>query len=302
MRKKNREMTRTPKPELLVEPDWLAAHLSDPKVRVIDCTVALHVPRSGERRVDSRREAWAAAHIPGAAYLHLIEDLSAPRGHLIYNLPPADRMTETLQSVGVNADTTIVLYGAADDVYRTAFAVSVPRAWWVMRASGVKDVRILNGGLTRWIAEGHPVSSEAPTFPRGTFIARTEPDRVAGKQDVLDVLGDKSVLLINALNAEQHRGDYARDRRPGRIPGSVNVPAGDMHMADGRYKSLQELDQMFSNVGADGAERIITYCGGGIASSDACFVLELLGYDNVANYDQSLNEWGKDESLPIEVG
>jgi thiosulfate/3-mercaptopyruvate sulfurtransferase len=287
-------MSRTPKPELLVEPDWLEAHLSDPKVRVIDCTVALHVPRSGERRIDSRREAWAAAHIPGAGYLHLIEDLSAPRGELLYNLPPADRMTETLQSVGVDDDTKVVLYGAA-------FAVSVPRAWWVMRASGVKDVRILNGGFDRWTAEGRPVSSEAPTFARGNFIARTERDRVADKQKVLAVLGDKSVLLINALNAEQHRGDYARDRRPGRIPGSVNVPAGAMHIADGRYRSLQDLGQLFKNVGTEGADRIIAYCGGGIASSDACFVLEMLGYDNVANYDQSLNEWGKDESLPLEV-
>jgi thiosulfate/3-mercaptopyruvate sulfurtransferase len=295
-------MPRTPRPELLVDPDWLEAHLSDSKVRVIDCTVALHVPRSGERAVFSRRDEWAAAHIPGAAYLHLIEDLSAPRGDLLYNLPPADQMTETLQAVGVNTDTTIILYGSSDAVYRTAFAVSVPRAWWVMRASGVKDVRILNGGLTRWIAEARPVSSAAPTFPRGNFVASTESDRVADKQNVLDVLGDKSVVLINALNAEQHRGEYARDRRPGRIPGSVNVPAADMHMADGRYKSLQELSQLFKNVGAEGAERIITYCGGGIASSDACFVLELLGYDNVANYDQSLNEWGKDENLPIEAG
>ncbi len=119
---------------------------------------------------------------------------------------------------------------------------------------------------------------------------------------MLDVLGDKSVLLVNALPFEQHRGDFARDRRPGRIPGSANVPAFAMHTADGRYKSLPELQQQFTTVGADDAARIIAYCGGGIASSDACFVLELLGYDNVANYDQSLNEWGKDESLPMEVG
>lgn len=295
-------MPRTPRPELLVEPDWLEAHLNDPKVRIVDCTVALFVPRSGERRVESRREGWAAAHIPGAAYLHLIDDLSAPRGDLIYNLPPADRMTETLQSIGVNQDTTVVLYGAPDDVYRTAFAVSVPRAWWVMRSSGVTDVRILNGGLARWVAEGRPVSSETPRFERGNFVAVTQRNRVADKHDVRNVLGNMSVLLVNALNAEQHRGDYARDRRPGRIPGSVNVPAGEMHMADGRYKPLRELDEMFGKVGAGDAERIITYCGGGIASSDACFVLELLGYDNVANYDQSLNEWGKDESLPMEVG
>jgi thiosulfate/3-mercaptopyruvate sulfurtransferase len=125
---------------------------------------------------------------------------------------------------------------------------------------------------------------------------------VAGKDDVLGVLGDRSVLLINGLGAEQHRGDYARDRRPGRIPGSVNVPAGELHLADGRYKPLPALADLFKAAGAEAADRIIAYCGGGIASSDLCFVLEMLGYDKVANYDQSLNEWGKDERLPIEVG
>lgn len=286
---------RTQKPELLVEPDWLEAHLDDPKVRVIDCNVVMHIPREGPRVIESTRDAWAAAHIPGAAYLHLTEDLSAPREHLIYNLPSEDHMTGKLQSVGVNNDTIVVLYGAAH-------AGSVPRAWWVMRASGAKDVRILNGGFERWQAEGRPVSSDVPSFSRGNFVAEIEHVRVADKQDVLDVLGDKAVLLINGLNAAQHRGEYARERRPGRIPGSANVPSGNFYTADGCYKSLAELKKLFADVGAEGAERIIAYCGGGIASSNACFVLEMLGYNNVANYDQSLNEWGRDESLPLEVG
>lgn len=106
----------------------------------------------------------------------------------------------------------------------------------------------------------------------------------------------------SCLSMGSRRRSIGENSRAISIPGSVNLPAGDMHTADGRYKSLQELGQLFKNVGTEGAGRIIAYCGGGIASSNACFVFEMLGYDNVANYDQSLDEWGKDESLPIEVG
>lgn len=288
-------MSRVMKPELLVEPDWLEAHLDDAKVRVIDCTVVMHAQPSGPSEIESKREDWAAAHIPGAAYLHMTEDLSAPRDHLIYNLPSTDHMTETLQSIGVDTDTTIVLYG-------TAKAASIPRAWWVIRASGAKDVRILNGGWERWQKEGRPISSDLPEFERGNFIAQTEQPRVADKDDVLRAIGDPTVLMINALNAAQHKGEYFRYGRPGHIPGSVNLPSGDMAVEDGCYKSLAELEVLFSGLAAEGADRIITYCGGGIAASDTCFVMEMLGYDNVAMYDQSLNEWGNDASLPMEVG
>jgi thiosulfate/3-mercaptopyruvate sulfurtransferase len=287
--------SRSQKPEILIEPDWLEANLDNPKVRIVDCNVVMHTQPVGPSVIESKREDWAAAHIPGAAYLHMTEDLSAPRGNLIYNLPSADHMTEKLQSIGVDADTTIVLYGPAR-------AGSVPRAWWVIRATGAKDVRILNGGWERWQAEGRPVSSDMPVFARGNFVAQTEQARVAGKEDVLEVLGDPDVLLINALNEAQHKGEYFRYGRPGRIPGSVNVPSADMHLPDGRYKPMAELEALFADVDADSATRIITYCGGGIAASNTCFALEMLGYDNVAMYDQSLNEWGNDESLPLEVG
>jgi thiosulfate/3-mercaptopyruvate sulfurtransferase len=286
---------RRHQPELLAEPDWLEANLGNPKVRIIDCNVVMHTQPVGPSVIESKRADWATAHIPGAAYLHMTEDLSAPRGHLIYNLPSADHMTEKLQSIGIDDDTTIVLYGAAK-------AGSVPRAWWVIRASGAHDVRILNGGWERWLKEGRPVSSELPVFARGNFVARTDQPRVAGKDYVLEVLGDPSVLLINALNAAQHKGDYFRYGRPGRIPGSVNVPSGDLQSEDGGYRQLAELEQLFAAAGAEEAKRIITYCGGGIAASNTCFVLEMLGYDNVAMYDQSLNEWGNDPSLPMQVG
>ncbi len=286
---------RNRKPELLVDPDWLEGNLDNPKVRIIDCNVAMHRQPAGPSVIESKRGDWVKAHIPGAAYLHMTEDLSAPRGPLIYNLPSAEHMTEKLQSIGVDEDTTIVLYGPAK-------AASIPRAWWVIRASGVQDVRILNGGWERWLAEGRPVSSDMPDFPRGNFTARTERARVAGKQDVLDVLGDPEVLLINALNAAQHKGEYFRYGRPGRIPGSVNVPSGELQREDGQYRPMEELEALFAAVGADGAGRIITYCGGGIAASNTCFALEMLGYGNVAMYDQSLNEWGNDANLPLETG
>lgn len=287
-------MDRTPKPELLIEPNWLEAHLNDANVRVFDATVVMHGQKAGPSRIESKRDDWAAAHIPGAGYLHMTEDLSAPRGNLVYNLPSSEHMTELMQRRGVNAGDVVVIYGVAG-------AASVARAWWVLRASGV-DARILNGGWGRWQAEGRQVSSEMSAPPRGNFVAKTQSACVANKADVLAVLEDEKVLLINALNEAQHKGEYGRYGRPGRIPGSVNVPTADLHGAEGRYKSLAELEQIFADVAALNAPRIISYCGGGIAASDTAFVLEMLGHTNVSMYDQSLMEWGPDETLPLEVG
>jgi thiosulfate/3-mercaptopyruvate sulfurtransferase len=288
---------RTPRPEMLVDPAWLEARLDDPKVRIIDCTVKLIPQPVGPSRVESGRAGWESGHIPGAAYLHMTEDLSAPRDGLPYNLPSAQHMTALLRKIGVDGDTIIVLYGAA-------YPPAITRAWWVLRASGVKDVRILDGGWRRWVDERRPTSTEVPTFPAGNFIAAQVPGLIAGRDTVKDAMDDPGTLLVNALSPDQFRGTGgAHYGRPGRIPGSVSLPT--MTLFDPqtqRYRPLAELETMFAAKGAFDRERVIAYCGGGIAASTTVFVLQMLGHPNASLYDQSLLEWSNDPELPMETG
>jgi thiosulfate/3-mercaptopyruvate sulfurtransferase len=287
-------MTRTPKPHLLVDPAWLEAHLNDPGIRIIDCTVKLVPQPVGPSRVESGRAKWEAGHIPGAAYLHMTEDLSAPRGNMPYNLPSPEHMTAVLSKIGVNQDTTVVLYG-------TTYPPAITRAWWVLRASGVKDVRVLDGGWHRWLSEGRPTTTDVPSFAAGSFIAQPMPELVADRDAVKAAMADSSALVVNALSPDQFRGaGGSHYGRPGRIPGSVNLPT--MNLIDPetrRYRSFEELEQMFTAQGVFARERVIAYCGGGIAASSTVFVLEMLGHPSPALYDQSLLEWANDPDLPM---
>jgi thiosulfate/3-mercaptopyruvate sulfurtransferase len=290
-------MQRKPSRELLVDPSWLEAHLGDARIRIIDCTVNLVPQPVGPSRVESGHARWEAGHIPGAAYLHMTEDLSAPRGSMPYNLPSPEHMTAVLARIGVNQDTIVVLYG-------TTYPPAITRAWWVLRASGVKDVRILDGGWHRWVAERRPTTTEVTEFPRGNFVASRVPELVADRNSVETALNDPTVLLVNALSPDQFRGiGGSHYGRPGRIPGSVNLPTMNLiEPVTRRYRTLDELEKMFSEQGVFDREKVIAYCGGGIAASSTVFVLEMLGHPNATLYDQSLLEWSNDPDLPMEVG
>lgn len=290
-------ISHRPKPEMLVDPAWLESRLDDPNVRIIDCTVKLIPQPVGPSRIESGRARWESGHIPGAAYLHMTEDLSAPRDGLPYNLPSVERMTSLLSRIGVNSDTIIVLYG-------TLHTTAITRAWWVLRASGVRDVRILDGGWQRWLAERRPTTTEVRQFPAGNFIASRMPELIANRNTVKEAMNDSGALLVNALSPEQFHGTGgAHYGRPGRIPGSVNLPTVTLiDPQTQRYRPLAELEAMFAGKGAFDHERVIAYCGGGIAASATVFVLEMLGHPNASLYDESLLEWSNDPELPMETG
>jgi thiosulfate/3-mercaptopyruvate sulfurtransferase len=290
-------MELDPKPFLLVEPQWLESHLNDRDLRIIDCTVWMTPRPVGPSIVTSGRDHWRQGHIPGAAYLHMVEDLSAPRDGLPYNLPSTEHVTAVLRRIGVDTGMTLVLYGAG-------YPPAVTRCWWVLRASGVADVRILDGGWPRWIAEGRPVSTVEPEFPPGNITLTPNRDMVAGFTDVAAKLEDASALIINALTPEQHAGTGgAHYGRPGRIPGSVNVPTRQLYDPETLlYRPIEELRAQFAEAGAFDREHVIAYCGGGIAASTTAFILELLGHPRTALYDQSLLEWSNKPDLPMETG
>jgi thiosulfate/3-mercaptopyruvate sulfurtransferase len=212
-------------------------------------------------------------------------------------MPPAAQFAEAMGRHGVGDGVRVVLY----DRWVNMWAA---RVWWMLRAFGFDDAAVLDGGWKKWRLEGRPIGTDDGVRAPRPFIARPRPELFADKSGVLAALGQRGACVLNALTAEQHHGTggvvYGR---PGRIPGSVNVPARDLvDPKTHAYLPPEVLREKFAAVGALDAGRVITYCGGGIAASSDAFVLTLLGRDDVSVYDASLSEWATDQVLPMEQG
>ncbi len=282
----------------LVGTDWLASHLDDPAIRVLECTVYLHpadVP--GGFRVESGRARWSEGHIPGAGFADLQNDLSERGTSLRFMMPPAAQFAEAMSRYGVGDGGRVVLYDRAMNMWAA-------RIWWMLRAFGFDDAAVLDGGFRKWTREGRPLARDDGAAPPRRFTARPRPELIADKSDVLGALDDDRACVLNALTDEQHRGTggvtYAR---PGRIAGSTNVPARELVDPETHaYLPLDVLRAKFAAAGALDATRVVTYCGAGIAASSDAFVLALLGHADVALYDASLSEWAAEPSLPMETG
>ena len=288
---------RIANPQYLVETDWLAAHLADPDLRVFDCTTYLDPDPVKVFVVRSGRPEWEKGHIPGAGYLDLQGELSDAASPFRFTMPPAEQFAAAMSRHGVGEDTRVVLYSAGSVMWAA-------RIWWMLRAFGFDNAAVLNGGLDKWKAEGRPLSTEPPRPAPARFVARPRPEMIATKSQVAAAIGDPRVRIVNALTARQHTGEGGvHYGRPGRIAGSVNVPAHRLVDSESKvFLPAGELAAMFAETGAAQAEKVITYCGGGIAASADAFVLTLLGHDKVALYDGSLSEWVKDPAAPMETG
>jgi len=196
---------------------------------------------------------------------------------------------------GVADGTKVVLYCRGAPSRATRF-------WYMLRWIGFDDVALLDGGMELWQAEGRPVSTEAVRYPTGALTARPRPGMWADKAEMLAAIGDGATCALNALDADLHRGKSARYGRPGRIPGSTNVPAKALvDPATGRLVGPDAAAQTFAAAGATPDKRVLNYCGGGIAATLDAFLQWQLGYRDIAVYDASMSEWARDESLPIET-
>jgi len=284
-------------PQFLVETDWLAAHLDDPTLRVLECTTILHPRPEGGYRAESGRATWAAGHIPRSGFADLTDNLCDRASSLPYMMPPDEQMAVAMGRLGVGEGTRVVLYDRAINMWAA-------RVWWMLRAVGFDDAAVLNGGWKKWTVEGRSTSTEPCAYPPARFVARPRAELFVGKGAVLAGLGERATCVLNALTEEQHRGtDGVTYGRPGRIAGSANVAARSLvDPTTHAYLPADTLRARFAAAGVLEAQRVITYCGGGIAASSDAFVLTLLGHDRVAVYDASLSEWAADSSLPMESG
>jgi thiosulfate/3-mercaptopyruvate sulfurtransferase len=284
-------------PEFLIDTDALERQLGDPNLRVFDCTtILIPDPKTTYQAVPARAD-FEKGHIPGAQFIDLQADLSDKNHRLRFMLPSAEDFAAAMSRFGVGEGTRVVLYSTTTPQWAT-------RVWWLLRVFGFDEAAVLDGGWQKWSREGRPVETGAARpRPSGHFIVKEQRRLMVGKAEVQQAIGDGAVCTLNALAPEQHAGTGGNTYgRPGRIKGSVNLPAAHLiDPATSAFLPAAELRRRFEGVGAFGRE-VITYCGGGIAASADAFALVMLGHPDVKLYDASMSEWATDPTLPMETG
>lgn len=287
-------------PEFIVETEWLADHLHDPNVRVLDCTTHLTPPtKGGAYDVVSGRADYEKGHIPGAELADIDNDLSDKNHSLHFMMPTPEYFANAISKLGVGDNTKVILYSTANHWWAT-------RLWWMLRVFGHDNAAVLNGGFQKWAREKWPVEQgperlwpKATQYSQTSFTPKYRTGHVATKEEVLAAVGAGDICTLNALRSDQHAGTGGTVYgRLGHIAGSINVPAVNVVDGDNVFKSPAELRGQFAEPLSK--PRVITYCGGGIAASSATMLLTMLGHKNVMLYDASLSEWAPDESLPME--
>ncbi len=276
----------------LVDAEWVLENLSDPSLRILECSVDL-VP--GSTNPVSMRDKWAEGHIPNSDYVDLAHDLSEPQSDLRFTMPSEGHFAKAMESLGVGEGTKVVLYDRRFTMWAT-------RVWWMLKAFGFDDCAVLDGGLRSWQSAGFQIDTgPAPSRPETKFKGTPRPEMVADLARMEEALGD-GTCVINALSPGNHDGSEEHYGRPGHLPGAANVYA--LHLLDPVthcYLPIAQLEALFDEITSEG-QPIVTYCGGGIAATSDAFVLKaLLGRDDVTVYDGSLSEWLLDPNRPLEV-
>jgi len=282
----------SPTDDPLVTTDWLAARLEDPKVKIIDASFKL--PGVLPLPVDD----YLAAHLPGAVFFD-VDHIAAPNDPRPHMFPDAAQFARDVAALGISSGDTVVVYDSGG-------WVAAPRVWWMFLAFGHPAVKVLDGGLKKWLREGRPTHSGKVQPKPGKFQARFDPGFVRSQQQLVGNLATHAEQVIDARPLPRFEGTVAEPRpglRSGHIPGSRSVPYAQLFNADtGEMKSLDDLRQYFRSAGVDLAKPIVTSCGSGVSALVLTLALYRLGVRGSALYDGSWSEWGLPDGPPVATG
>jgi thiosulfate/3-mercaptopyruvate sulfurtransferase len=273
-------------PEVLVETAWVAEHLNEPGVRLVE--------------VDVDTKAYDSGHIPGAVGWNWKTDT---QDTLRRNVPNAQALEALLSRSGIGNDTTILLYGDNNNWF-AAFA------YWLLKYFGHEKARLVNGGRVKWLAENRPLTTDVPGYPPAQYkLKGPNADLRALRDYVLQQLSRKDAVLVDVRSPKEYSGELLAPenlpqegaQRGGHITGAVNIPWGQAVREDGTFKSSEELKALYGGKGVTPDKNVVAYCRIGERSAHTWFVLKnLLGYPQVRNYDGSWTEWGSLIDVPIE--
>jgi thiosulfate/3-mercaptopyruvate sulfurtransferase len=274
-------------PEVLVDTAWVADHLNDPNVRIIESNEDILLYDQG--------------HIPGAIKIDWVGDLNDP---VVRDYLDREHFEKLLSAKGIGNDTTVVFYGDKNNWWATY-------ALWVFKLFGHKDARIMNGGRAKWIAEGRDLTKDAPSYPPADYKALERDDKTirAFRDEVKEHIKKSGVALVDVRSPQEYSGErthmpeYPQEGtlRGGHIPTAASIPWAQAVKEDSTFKSREDLEALYGGKGVTPDKDVIAYCRIGERSSHTWFVLTyLLGYPKVRNYDGSWTEWGNSVGVPIE--
>ena len=279
-------------PEALVGTEWLAAHLDDPLVRVLDASY------KQPGITPTAREDYQRGHIPGAVFFD-IDDVAQPGTSLPHMIPSPERFAEKMRERGIGNEDRVI-------VYDTVGLSSAGRAWWMLRLYGHDNVALLDGGVPKWKAEGRPLETVAPRIPTRRFTARFRPELVRDKEAIRANIATVREQVVDARSAGRFDGSAEETwpgRRRGHIPGSRNLPFDQVTDPQTRQlKSADELRGLFARAGVALDRPVATSCGSGVTACALAFALHLIGHPGAAVYDGSWSEWGLPGDTSIETG
>ena len=284
----------------LASTTWLAEHLDDPDLRVVDIRGYVKKKDLGNGRQQAEylgaRDEYQTAHVPGAVYVDWTSDIVDPENPVPAQLAPPERFAALMGSLGIGDDAHVVVYDHAGTQFAT-------RLWWALTYYGHDRVSVLDGGWKKWTDEGRPVTSETPSPEPATFTPRPRSGWRVTAEEVLDASENGGALILDARDAGQYTGAVTRGSgRPGHVPGAAHLHADSLVREGGIFLPKEELERKLLEAGVseDREAPVVAYCNGGVAATVPLFAMHRLGYRNLANYDGSWNEWGVREDLPAE--